>query len=386
MNLKVGNDDITANKDYKHVFKRLRNLMLRQRGFQIHGIHITQTVIQSHLRSNNLSSVRIDNLLKPEDKQDVKLAYDLLREIWSLPPASADARPGFTSTREAFRTLGALFRHILVPYICVDLSLSEQLTHLSAAAFLLLALWRDDNGGGTKLMPTQLFLDIMHMIKNVYFCVAKCKVDNPTGQFWIILLGTDRLEELFGILRTMVGNDANLDLLQLSLRLTGTTEVSTILAKYPQWDRAPRRLNLPVLSKDGLNIHSSVDHLKPSSWCGDVKVANVNLQLCWKLGRQMVENEVPQLAQVFTELDIAYNADTSKDAPLDIMSPLGKDLIHSQRDAGDYDDTAEEYSNENVVSPVPPPGPDFEDAVAKEEPCTKHDPCFELDGEKVYKA
>jgi hypothetical protein len=68
------------------------------------------------------------------------------------------------------------------------------------------------------------------------------------------------------------------------------------------------------------------------------------------------------------------------------MSPLGKDLIHSQRDASDYDDTAEDFSNESVVSPVPPPGPDFEDAVAEEEPCTKHDPCFELDGDKVYKA
>lgn len=53
-----------------------------------------------------------------------------------------------------------------------------------------------------------------------------------------VLLGTDRLEILYGILRTMVGNDANLDLLlvQLGLRLTGTTEVSTILAKYPHWD------------------------------------------------------------------------------------------------------------------------------------------------------
>jgi hypothetical protein len=65
------------------------------------------------------------------------------------------------------------------------------------------------------------------MVKNAYFCVAKAKVDDPHGKFWIILLGTDRLEVLFGILRTMVGNDANLDLLQLGLRLTGTTEVSS---------------------------------------------------------------------------------------------------------------------------------------------------------------
>jgi hypothetical protein len=382
MNLEVGDDDITADKDYKHVFKRLRNLTLRARGFRVHGIHITPTVLQSHLRSNNLSTARIDNILKPEDKQDVRLAYELLREIWSLPPAPADARPGFSSTREAFKTLGTLVRHILIPYICIDLSLSEQLTHLSAAAHQLLAMWREDNTG-TKLMPTQLYVDIILMIKNVFFCIAKSKVDDPNGEFWIILLGTDRLEELFGILRTMVGNDSNLDLLQLSLRLTGTTEVSTILAKYPQWDRGPRRLHLPALSKEGLDVHSGVDHIKPSSWRGNVKVANVNIHSCWKLGRQLVETETPRLGQVLKELDLELNNGAGDS--FNLLCPLGKDLVRSKRDADDYDDTAEDF-DENSIPSATPPEPDFEDAAAEEEPCAKHDPCFELDGDKVYKA
>jgi len=30
MNLEVGNDDVTADKDYKHIFKRCRNLLLRE--------------------------------------------------------------------------------------------------------------------------------------------------------------------------------------------------------------------------------------------------------------------------------------------------------------------------------------------------------------------
>jgi len=29
MNLEVGDDDVTADKDYKHIFKRCRNLLLR---------------------------------------------------------------------------------------------------------------------------------------------------------------------------------------------------------------------------------------------------------------------------------------------------------------------------------------------------------------------
>ena len=85
-------------------------------------------------------------------------------------------------------------------------------------------------------MLTQLYINIMIIVKNVYFCVAESKADNPSKEFWVILLETDHLEEFFGILCTMVGNDANLDVLQLDLCLTGTTEVLTILTKYPHWE------------------------------------------------------------------------------------------------------------------------------------------------------
>ena len=77
------------------------------------------------------------------------------------------------------------------------------------------------------------------MIKNVFFCVAKAKAEHPMQPFFIVLLSTDQLETLFGILCTMVGNDANLNILQLALRVTTTTEVSNILAKHPEWDKGP---------------------------------------------------------------------------------------------------------------------------------------------------
>jgi hypothetical protein len=135
------------------------------------------------------------------------------------------------------------------------------------------------------------------MIKNAYFCVAKTKADNPNGNFWVVLLGTDRLEVLYGILCTMVGNNANLDILQLGLHLTGTTEVSTILAKYPHWDRALCCLKLPALSKDGLAVHDHIDHINPALWHSNVKVSQVVLQTCWKLGRLQIEKEFPFFCQ-----------------------------------------------------------------------------------------
>ncbi|KAH6894791.1 hypothetical protein BKA70DRAFT_1027368, partial [Coprinopsis sp. MPI-PUGE-AT-0042] len=91
-----------------------------------------------------------------------------------------------------------------------------------------------------------------HGKKNRFFCVAKAKGDDPKPKLWLMLLGTDSLKELFGMLRTMVGNDANFDLLRLSYRLgcTTMTEIANILALYPHWDRAPRHRKIPAINRD----------------------------------------------------------------------------------------------------------------------------------------
>ena len=272
------------------------------------------------------------------------------------------------------------FFHLLLPYICVKLSLSEQLVHLSTAAHILLAMWRED-AAESKLMPTQLYIDIMIMIKNIYFCVAKVKADNPNGKFHIIMLGTDQLEELFGILRTMVRTDASLDIMQLLLHMGGMAEVSMILAKHPEWDRSPCRLKLPALSKNGLDIHKGVDHIKLASWVGDVSVAKVNLQTCWIEGRKGVK-KIPQLKKVLQQLE------DLNDPEINILQPFGKDIIHAGCDSDDYDDSAEDFddglSTSNSQNAMRPLKTAVEEA-ALEEQLPTHQPIFKLDGQKVWK-
>jgi hypothetical protein len=180
-------------------------------------------LICKHLRDSGLSYVHIDRVLDPTDKQDVVLAYNLLKDLWSLPPADpmASTQP-YVEVREALHLYGQLSYHLIFPYICVELSLFEQLEHLSAAMHLILALYVHNNAK-SLFIPNALFIDIAIMVKNIFFCVAKAKIDHPCGPFFILLLGTDHLESLFGILCTMVGNDTNLDILQLALRVTATT-------------------------------------------------------------------------------------------------------------------------------------------------------------------
>ena len=78
----------------------------------------------------------------------------------------------------------------MLPYICIDQNLDEQLIHLSVAAHLAFLLYHH-NSASTHFMPKLSYVNIVLMVKNAYFCVAKMKIDNSTANFYLVLLGTD---------------------------------------------------------------------------------------------------------------------------------------------------------------------------------------------------
>ena len=196
MNFLVGPDDITADKDFKHIFKLRCNLMMRNKGIFIEGFCVTPSILHIHLQSNSVSSMWLRALLNPNNRQDVVLSYSLLKEIWSLPAAAAGSDPAFVWALQALYVHGQFACNLMMPYICIDLDLNKQLIQLSTAAHLALYLY-SNNSACTKFMPTQSYVDIMLMVKNVYFCIAKFKIDMPNGTFYIILLGMDHLEHFF---------------------------------------------------------------------------------------------------------------------------------------------------------------------------------------------
>ncbi|KAJ6567169.1 hypothetical protein DFH09DRAFT_1081218 [Mycena vulgaris] len=85
MNLRVGEDDVTSDKDYPHVLKTLRNLSMRLKGVQVRGFVITgtPTLIKAHLHAAGHSQQQVNAFLNPNDKQDVDLGYQFLKALWS---------------------------------------------------------------------------------------------------------------------------------------------------------------------------------------------------------------------------------------------------------------------------------------------------------------
>ncbi|KAF8188597.1 hypothetical protein K438DRAFT_2146607, partial [Mycena galopus ATCC 62051] len=318
MNLRVGEDDVTADKDYRHVLKTLRNLLMRLKGIKILGCIITPALLKQHLYAAGHSQAQVHSFLNPDDKQDVDLTYGILKSLWSLDIPPPDSDPAFIQTRNALRMFGQLSYHLLTPYVRIDLSLHQQLVHLGAAAHILLVLYSDEDAG-TAFMANQTYVNLMIMIKNAFFCVAKAKIDIPDGEFLLILLGTDRLEVLFGLIRTAIGTDVNCDIYQLCTRASHLTESSIILASRPHWDRSPRRLRLPMIINEAGDISANADHITPAAWTGDVHVRNVTLLTAWVQGRQITEQLIPRARKILADAHCAGH---------DIFSPCGKSLVN----------------------------------------------------------
>jgi hypothetical protein len=79
--------------------------------------------------------------------------------------------PTYIKVRKVLHIYGELSHHLMFPYICVKLSLSEQLEHLSAVVHLILALYVLDDAW-SDFIPTPLFINISIMVKNAFFYIA----------------------------------------------------------------------------------------------------------------------------------------------------------------------------------------------------------------------
>jgi hypothetical protein len=126
----------------------------------------------------------------------------------------------------------------------------------------------------------------------------------------------------------MVGNDANLDILQLALRITSTSEVSTILAKHPEWDKSPRRLRLPTVSKNMGVFSNSVDHTGPRAYlCPDkLRPSTFTLATSWKRGRRLLEDKYPWIIPILQSISSTENAS--------ILAPYGTNLVTNSHTGG----------------------------------------------------
>ncbi|KAJ7848204.1 hypothetical protein B0H13DRAFT_2361998 [Mycena leptocephala] len=305
MNMRCGENDLTADFDWKHKFKNFASLLRSASGFLVADFHVSAIQLKARLRTlPNLDSVRLDALFNNKDHMNVKNAVSLHSGLYELSRTIdlQQCDPGDIPIALLSRLCGYLVR----PFKTPNMTLSEQLESLSAAAHLFFILFRANR---TSFCPGQLYYDVQTMIKNIFWTVAKQKILDPSGVHHIGLNGGDRLEGLYGIYRLM-DNSRNVDILQLSQRASTTAESCRIFAKHPDWDRGHKRLRL-----EGAE---GVDHTNPRSHTGDVSVANVSLLTSWNCGRRQAIELMKLLKIPVEDITLLLRSDT-----VDLLRPHG---------------------------------------------------------------
>lgn len=161
MDLYVGEDDLTADKDNKHVFKRCRNPFLSlPKSIPVCSVRVTNAQLRRHMLDVGHSLEHVNSVLNPRDKHDVLLAFRLLRDMWSMPSADpTTCTASYVETRQAIRIYGDMCYHLVFPYICTDLSLEEQLEHLGAVVHLAVALFAH-HSARTEFLGIALIVDM----------------------------------------------------------------------------------------------------------------------------------------------------------------------------------------------------------------------------------
>jgi hypothetical protein len=124
-----------------------------------------------------------------------------------------------------------------------DKPISQHLTNLSKLSHILLVVYRRR---GTPFCPAQTYENIQPFVVAHYKSVAQQKAEGA-HEYFIFQDSDDRLENYFGVMRTLVAAQPGFDMLMAEDRIGATPEIAQICEDNPTW--APHD-NEQVCSED----------------------------------------------------------------------------------------------------------------------------------------
>ena len=98
-----------------------------------------------------------------------------------------------------------------------------------------------------------MYHDMKSTIQDAFIAAEKFNRTKPDEDLLLMLLGTDQLERLFSVIRTMT-HAKNCDLLELLDRYQLASSIEKVFQKHPEWK-----------SNDRLTIRETLDHSSPFS-------------------------------------------------------------------------------------------------------------------------
>ena len=286
-NVVGGEFGMTIACDLDHLGKRFRARVKTAIGIMIGIVPLNKTDLAQLLAHANIvrDASQAERLFDPEDNMDVKEMVECLDAIASLAnspwitfPDSFRSTAGNCTIYNEMRIFGSVARAMCAMIIGHEgqadeegnhLSVSEYLAVCSRLSHLLFFLFRRNK---TAFCAAQNYRNWQDTIKNMFVNVSVAK-KHGVKHFWFFLNTNKRLEQLFGILRSLRRSNLNFSCLDLRDRLGDAVLIQWIYSEYPEWDQSSRRLT------------NSMDRKNTRSWKGCTLVANVDEVACWEKGR-----------------------------------------------------------------------------------------------------
>ncbi|CAM9214714.1 unnamed protein product, partial [Hapterophycus canaliculatus] len=170
--------------------------------------------------------------------------------------------------------LAAFVKCLLDVLFNYEKSVSDLLRGLSCMAHLALILFRRNK---SEFIPGQLYHDLQATIRCAFMVAAQAKHFCPSLLIYLFLLGTNNLENLFAVLRTMT-HSRTFSYKELCEKLAHASQVDETWSRHGEWRRSSRRL---------LN---SADHMNTTTWdqgpAGNTSLESVDIVRCWQEGRR----------------------------------------------------------------------------------------------------
>jgi hypothetical protein len=281
----------------------------------------------------------VTKLLHPDDPQDVPRAVALMQAIIEFSTSQhhvtnnsfsldIDTRADLAS----ISLLGALFESILLPFIEVSLTLSEQFQYLSRYTHLAFSFFCAHRRSFTSY---QLYYDTQTLVKNAAFCLVKQQTLDPYAQFFLGDIGDDPLEILFGRTRMIRAHNSVCSYAQALDRLGAAKDIDGVFKQHPDLDPGHRRLKL--------THHEGVDHINRDIWKGDIISGRCDLPLAWSRGRDdalsiLISSQLDHSHYTFAEHFQTFD--------IDMLCPFGQGKY--------FGISTDEFPDTSLVPDIPP--------------------------------
>ena len=217
MNTWTSKEGITGTCDPKHVFKRIfpvdlyllfmlnfcsgfGTLLRSTEGFMVDDKLITANDITTQIAAlPDMTEADANSLLYPTDRQNVPKAVSLIQHLVQVHDLPVPSDQSKRNSQKKINFVSKMLGSFVLPFITVTMTLSTQLESLSIYSHLAAATWIKH---GLACLTGALYADSQSIVKNTFITVTRLQVIDKALEFYLLMEGTDRLENLFCDCRT----------------------------------------------------------------------------------------------------------------------------------------------------------------------------------------